>query len=280
MKLYKKGTQAFLQDQQATYRWQVDSWDDLINRRQLREYLATLINSLTPIDENTLKGITFDPPLAGQEIWAAGVTYLRSKEARMDESRRSGGDVFYDMVYDAQRPELFFKATAQRTVGNDAAVFIRKDSHWNVPEPELTLFINSRAEIQGYTIGNDMSSRSIEGANPLYLPQAKVYEKCAALGPCLYVPQGPIDSEAEIHMEIHRKGASMYKDQVKISRMKRTHQELVDYLFQECEFPQGVFLMTGTCLVPGDDFTLAVKDEITISIDHIGTLKNWVSQRT
>ncbi|MEM9141836.1 MAG: fumarylacetoacetate hydrolase family protein, partial [Bacteroidota bacterium] len=221
----------------------------------------------------------FDPPLENQEIWAAGVTYERSKSARMDEAKESGGDVFYDKVYDAERPELFFKATAHRCVGSGDQVNIRKDSTWNVPEPELTLLLSSEGSIEAYTVGNDMSSRSIEGENPLYLPQAKVYEKCAALGPCLYIPGEPISRTTEIHIQIARDGAIMYDEEVAISKIKREFKELVAFLYRECEFPNGAFLMTGTCLVPPDDFTLEVGDTISITIDNIGTLVNYVAKR-
>lgn len=197
----------------------------------------------------------------------------------MEEAKESGGDYFYHKVYDAPRPELFFKANAQRTVGHGDFVHIRKDSSWNVPEPELTLFINSEGVIQGYTVGNDMSSRSIEGENPLYLPQAKVYERSASLGPCLYLTDSQIAPDSLIHLQIHRNETLMFEDSVGIDRMKRTHEELVKYLFMECSFPQGVFLMTGTSLVPPSEFTLRVEDVITITIDHIGTLINHVSKK-
>ncbi|GJM29515.1 MAG: hypothetical protein DHS20C17_21500 [Cyclobacteriaceae bacterium] len=279
MKLYKKGSQAIINVNGKYYTFEVQHWDQLINRDRLWHHLTGLADSLDPVDiaQQTLE--TADPPMESQEIWAAGVTYLKSKAARMEEAKESGGDLFYDKVYDADRPELFFKAGRQRTVGNGDFVNIRQDSTWDVPEPELTLFINSQGSIQGYTIGNDMSSRSIEGENPLYLPQAKVYDRCAALGPCLYVSDSPIDPEAQINLQIHRKGNLMYKDSVGIDRMKRSHQELVDYLFLECSFPQGVFLMTGTCLVPPSEFTLQKGDEIRISIDHIGVLINQVAHR-
>jgi len=204
-----------------------------------------------------------------QEIWAAGVTYLRSRDARMEESKDAGGGTFYDKVYAADRPELFFKATKYRTVGTSGKVRIRKDSTWDVPEPELTLFMTSSGKIVGYTIGNDMSSRSIEGENPLYLPQAKSYDGCAALGPCLYVPEKAIDENATISLEIRRSGQKVFADSISINRMKRKH--------QECSFPAGVFMMTGTGIVPPNDFTIASGDEIVITIDHIGTLRNIVA---
>ncbi len=276
MNLYKRNDQAYLTNKGRCYQWTVEEWDLLVNREQLYQYLNELANTLQEIPPLDWEREPWDPPMDGQEVWAAGVTYFKSKQARMEESQDSGGDRFYDLVYDAPRPELFYKSHGQRTVGHLDQVNIRKDSRWNVPEPELTLLINAYGNIQGYTAGNDMSSRSIEGENPLYLPQAKVYERCAALGPCLYIPEDPIDPQAEIRLEIERKGQVLYEDQVKINRMKRAHQELVDYLFRECQFPQGVFLMTGTCLVPGDEFTLEIDDQVSITIDHIGRLTNRV----
>ena len=173
-------------------------------------------------------------------------------------------------------PELFFKSLPHRVVGPGGEVNIRKDFTWNVPEPELTLFINSLSDIQAYTIGNDMSSRSIEGENPLYLPQAKVYEKSASIGPCLYILPEPIPHDTKISLVISRDGKTMYEDSTPISRMKRTLPELAEYLYQEMDFPAGAFLMTGTCLVPPNDFTLQKGDLIEICIDEIGTLINTV----
>ena len=201
------------------------------------EFLKSEIRDSKPITEKWFQEQTIQAPISGQEIWAAGVTYLRSRDARMEESKDAGGDTFYDKVYVADRPELFFKATHHRTVGTLGKVRIRKDSTWNVPEPELTLFMSSSGSIQGYTIGNDMSSRSIEGENPLYLPQAKVYDGCAALGPCLYVPGKPIDENSLIALEIKRNGESVFSGSIAINRMKRKHTELVGYLFKECSFP-------------------------------------------
>lgn len=278
MKIYKQAQRAIIENGGKYFELQVRDWDAFINRDNLYASVKSeLLSAKTVSDEVLKQGVQV--PMGSQEIWAAGVTYQRSKEARMEEAKDSGGHVFYDKVYDADRPELFFKATAQRTVGDGEAVYIRRDSNWNVPEPELTLFVNSKGNIQGYTIGNDMSSRDIEGENPLYLPQAKVYERCAAMGPCLYLQEGPISPETVISIEINRKGTSMFKDKVAIKMMKRTHTELVEYLFRECEFPTGVFLMTGTCLVPSDDFTLLEGDEVRISIDGIGTLVNLVEKR-
>ena len=252
-------------------------WDDFVNRDDLYDWLKEHIKTTFSLDFAWFSAQKVLAPIGNQEIWAAGVTYLRSKVARMEESKESGGDTFYDKVYDAERPEIFFKGTANRAVGTGGFVNIRKDSTWDVPEPELTLFITSNNKIVGYTIGNDMSSRSIEGENPLYLPQAKVYDKCAGLGPCLYVPQNPISLDTKIRLEIHRGDDLVFEGETLISQMKRSHAELVDYLTRECTFPQGVFLMTGTCIVPDYPFTLRGGDVILIWIDGIGVLKNTVA---
>jgi 2-dehydro-3-deoxy-D-arabinonate dehydratase len=196
---------------------------------------------------------------------------------RQEESKLSGGADFYAKVYEAERPEIFFKATANRIVGPDEKVKIRKDSSWDVPEPELTLVVTSSGKIIGYTIGNDMSSRSIEGENPLYLPQAKTYDACAAIGPCIYITEEPLNSDTMIRLEINRNNTNEFSDKISISQMKRTLQELVGYVFRECSFPYGCLIMTGTGIVPGNDFTLRSGDEIKITIDNIGTLVNTVS---
>jgi 2-dehydro-3-deoxy-D-arabinonate dehydratase len=216
-------------------------------------------------------------PIGTQEVWAAGVTYLRSRTARMEESKDSGGGTFYDKVYNAARPELFFKATPPRVSAPGATVRIRGDSKWNVPEPELTLALNKNGKIFGYTIGNDMSSRDIEGENPLYLPQAKVYHGSAALGPCIFVTDQPLAPTTAISIEIRRGGAAVFTGTIEISQIKRTFPELAEFLFRDNHFPQGAFLMTGTGIVPNDDFTLRSGDEIRITIGNIGTLVNTVA---
>ena len=175
------------------------------------------------------------------------------------------------------RPEVFFKANANRIVGHNDKVNIRKDSTWDVPEPELTLVVTSSGKIIGYTIGNDMSSRSIEGENPLYLPQAKTYDGCAAVGPCIYVTEEPLDTNTMIHLEIKRKNNTVFTDQIAISQMKRTPEELVSFVYRECSFPDGCLIMTGTGIVPGSEFTLQSGDEIQIAIDNIGKLVNVVA---
>ncbi len=215
-------------------------------------------------------------PIHSQEVWAAGVTYLRSRVARSTESRDVGADRFYDMVYEAERPELFFKATPHRVAGHLGDVRIRGDSTWDVPEPELVLVIDAAGKVVGHTIGNDMSSRSIEGANPLYLPQAKVYAGCAALGPKLVLADEPLAPTTEIVLEIVRGDAVAFAGTTAIDRISRSFDELVEHLFRDNEFPYGVFLMTGTGIVPPDDFTLHHGDEVRITIEPIGTLVNHV----
>ena len=278
MKLYKTTKGIILEHAGAAYIVD-DQWDTLINRDNLAAYLQEIIDDTTALGadvQHELLNGPILPAIGTQEVWAAGVTYLKSRDARMEESESSGAATLYDKVYDAPRPELFFKATAQRVSGHGAEVYIRKDSEWNVPEPELTLYINSKGNIQGYTIGNDMSSRSIEGENALYLPQAKIYEKSAALGPCLYVSADPIPGESAIKLVIKRDDVAVYEDETTISRIKRSFTELVGYLYAECDFPQGCFLMTGTCLVPPPTFTLQVGDVVVITIDNIGTMVNII----
>lgn len=216
-------------------------------------------------------------PLQSQEVWAAGVTYFRSMTARKEESKDAGGGTFYDRVYHAERPEIFFKATPHRVSATGEPVKIRRDSKWNVPEPELTLAINSRGRIFGYTIGNDMSSRDIEGENPLYLPQAKVYDRSAALGPALLVTDTPLPPTTEIAIEIRRAGAAVFTGGTTISQIKRTFVSLAEFLFRDNAFPHGCYLMTGTGTVPPDTFTLRSGDEIRITIAPIGTLVNFVA---
>jgi 2-dehydro-3-deoxy-D-arabinonate dehydratase len=215
------------------------------------------------------------PPIGIQEVWAAGVTYFRSRTARMEESESSGGDRFYDMVYEAERPELFFKATPARCRGHLDKVCIRADSTWDVPEPELTLAINAAGRVFGYTIGNDMSSRSIEGENPLYLPQAKVYRGSCAIGPCLVVGDPPAP-ETKIAIEIRRGGEQVFAGETEVAQIKRGFDELAGFLFRENEFPEGALLMTGTGVVPESDFTLASGDVISIEIGGVGVLENAV----
>jgi len=249
------------------------NWDRLVGRSNLVEYLESELDGLKPIGQLPQRLVA---PIGQQEVWAAGVTYYRSRIARMEESHAAGGGSFYDRVYGAERPELFFKATPQRVVGPDQPVRILSDSRWNVPEPELTLVINPSGIIIGYTVGNDVSSRDIEGENPLYLPQAKIYDQCCALGPCILLRNGPLDRSTEIHLEIRRAGATAFTGQTSLTQLKRSPESLVDYLFRERSFPNGCFLLTGTGIVPDEGFTLKAADEIRISIGGIGTLVNSV----
>lgn len=279
MKLYKIGDSVFIEHQQQVYQAAGQHWDELVNTRDLYAQLEHIVANATSLgDEAWLMTQPLQAPLENQEIWAAGVTYLRSKEARMEESKLSGGADFYAKVYEAERPELFFKSTASRCAGPGQAVYIRADSHWNVPEPELTLFANRHGQIAGYTIGNDMSSRDIEGENPLYLPQAKCYERSAAIGPCLWVPEHPINPDTKIRMQISRNGNLVFTGEISINQMKRKHDELISYLFRAMHFQEGAYLMTGTCLVPPNDFTLQPGDKVSMMIDGIGTLENYVEQ--
>lgn len=277
MKIYKTAHSIILESEGKKFVTEHKDWDSLVNRANLFEFLKSEIAKAKPVTEEWFQQQEILAPIQNQEIWAAGVTYLRSRDARMEESKDAGGGTFYDKVYAADRPELFAKGAGFRTVGPLGKVRIRKDSTWDVPEPELTLFMNSAGSIEGYTIGNDMSSRSIEGENPLYLPQAKVYDGCAALGPCLYVPGKPIDENTMIKLEIKRDNKVAFSDSISINRMKRKHKELASYLFMELSFPVGVFMMTGTGIVPPNDFTIKSGDEIVISIEHIGTLRNFVA---
>lgn len=280
MKIFKTRNAIVVQHENKFYQVQDIEWDQFINQKNLHDSVVKRLEELEP-DERIEDGLMANllAPISQQEVWASGVTYLRSREARMEEAKDAGAGDFYARVYEAERPELFFKATASRVVGPGEKVRIRKDSKWNVPEPELTLFISSEGTIEGYTIGNDMSSRDIEGENPLYLPQAKSYDASAAIGPCLFVPGKPISTNSMIELKIMRNNTEVFSGSIAINRMKREHTELVEFLFRETSFPDGVFLMTGTGIVPPDHFTLEPGDEVHISIEGIGTLSNTVSYR-
>ena len=217
------------------------------------------------------------PPLQSQEVWAAGVTYFRSMKARMEEAKEASGGDFYDRVYVADRPELFMKATPQRVVGPGKAVRVRSDSKWTVPEPELALAVNAAGQIIGYSIGNDMSARDIEGENPLYLPQAKSYRDSCALGPCLFLASEPIAPSESIRLEILRDGAAVFTGETQIREMKRSLDELVSWLYRDNVLEQGCYLLTGTGIVPPDDFTLQEGDVVRITIAPIGMLENPVA---
>ena len=249
-----------------------ESWDALINHDDLAAHLGRALEGSGDAEG----ALDLLAPIGSQEVWAAGVTYFRSRTARMEESRDAGGGDFYDRVYSAERPELFFKATARRVVGPGAFVRIRQDSKWSVPEPELALVVNARGAIVGYTIGNDMSARDIEGENPLYLPQAKVYSESCAIGPGVVVSSDPLPPETAIELTVTRNGSAAFRGETTLASMRRTPRELVDFLFRENSFPDGCVLLTGTGIVPPDEFTLRPGDRIRITIPPIGTLENTV----
>jgi 2-dehydro-3-deoxy-D-arabinonate dehydratase len=271
MKLYKVASGALVEHENRFYASTV-SLDSLLVRDDLEQYLAKVIGGWAVATETDLENLR--APIGTQEVWGAGVTYYRSRTARMAES--SDGGSFYDRVYDAERPEIFFKATASRVVGQRQAVAIRSDSKWSVPEPEVALVITPNAKIVGYTVANDMSSRDIEGENPLYLPQAKSYDRSCALGPGILVSSKPLPDSTEIKMEIVRGGAAAFSGSTTLAARKRSAEGLISYLFRHCSFPSGCFLMTGTGIVPEDEFTLQAGDEIRITVGEIGTLVNCV----
>jgi len=277
MHLYKT-TAGFIIEKNSEYRIVdgVTDWGTFINRDDLRDFIEKEWKKAKPLTYSFESADNILAPVSSQEVWAAGVTYHSSRLARMEESQDSGGGDFYSRVYQADRPEIFFKATPNRVVGHRGSFRIRQDSTWDVPEPELTLFATSSGKIVAYTIGNDVSSRSIEGENPLYLPQAKTFDKCACLGPGLYIPECPIPQDAKVSIKITRNGEEKFCGETLISQMKRTPDELIEYLFRECSFTNGVFLMTGTGIVPEKNFSLRSGDVVVISIDFIGTLINSV----
>src|SRR5688572_17283404 len=251
----------------------VTHFTPLLERDDLVAHLRALAAPKLP--EVALSEVRLLPPVERQEVWAVGVTYLRSKKARMEESDFSA--TAYDKVYDAPRPELFFKSMPEKVVGFGQKVGIRRDASWNVPEPELALVLNSQGKVAGYTIGNDMSSRDIEGENLLYLPQAKIYDRSCAVGP--FIKIAATEEEARtwrIEIQISRGNEVVFRGDTSVARIKRTFTELAEYLFRSQSFPNGAVLLTGTGVVPGDDFTLAAGDVIRIDISGIGSLENSV----
>ena len=277
MKIYRTKKGIVVEANNQLYARPNENWDEFINDDNLYSKLEGIVQSSNESEEGhhwINEGLL--PPVGNQEVWASGVTYFKSKLGRQEESKDSGGGTFYEKVYNAARPELFMKATGPRVIGHLQKVRIRKDSTWDVPEPELTLLISSSGKILGYTIGNDMSSRSIEGENPLYLPQAKVYNGSTALGPCIFITDKPLSKATEIKLEVIRESNLIFSDTVTIDQIKRDFTELITFLYAEYSFPEGSFLMTGTGIVPGNDFTLASKDVVKIQISGIGTLINSV----
>jgi len=250
-------------------------FDELLNLPNLHDHLREVSRrgpaAEPPAPEDILA------PVGSQEIWAAGVTYERSREGRREESKESGAAVFYSNVYEAARPELFFKAPGWRAIGPDAKIRVRKDANWNVPEPELVLVINTDRQIIGYTLGNDVSSRDIEGENPLYLPQAKVYDGSCAIGPAIWISNHSFDRNTELTLVVERSGKPVFQGTVLLLRIRRDFNELVEYLYRELDFPVGAFLFTGTGIVPPNDFTLESGDSVRIAAAPIGELVNEVA---
>ena len=274
MKIYRCKERVLIEQDGRFHALAAPSWDDLVAREDLFTFLKGQVEHTQPVTEAVPQNLL--APIGSQEVWAAGVTYFRSRNARMEESKSAGGGDFYDRVYHAERPELFFKASPHRVVGPNAKVAIRDDASWSVPEPELVLYVSPGGKISGYTIGNDMSSRDIEGENPLYLPQAKVYDRSCALGPCLLVANELLPASTEISIDIQRRDESVFSGATRLSEMKRQPEELVEYLYRSSSFPRGCFLLTGTGIVPPDSFTLQPGDQISITIPPIGTLVNQV----
>lgn len=277
LQLFRIQNGVCIKSRESYFKTEIKDWDIFLNDDHLYDKCQSLCIEEHKIASGPeiLKGGVLKPA-GNQEIWASGVTYFNSKLAREEEAKEAGGGDFYAKVYTAERPELFFKSTGFRSVGHGEKVAIRSDSTWNVPEPELTLYITSSGKIVGYTIGNDMSSRSIEGENPLYLPQAKSYDRSAALGPCIYVTNEPFPLDSEIKLKIYRNDDCVFSGETRVNQIVRKFEDLVEYLFRAMTFPNGVFLMTGTGVVPGADFTLKQGDRISIEIDRIGVLENEV----
>jgi 2-dehydro-3-deoxy-D-arabinonate dehydratase len=253
-------------EEDGRYHALAEGWDELVCADDLALRLSSARGPEVEAPASILA------PIEGQEVWAAGVTYWRSRDARREESAAAGAASFYDKVYEAERPELFMKATAHRVVGPGGRLRLRRDSRWIVPEPELTLLVSPRGTIAGYTIGNDLSCRDIEGENPLYLPQAKTFDGCAALGPCVLVGPRP----TEIRLAIHRGADTPVTGSARVDQLRRQPEELVQWLFREASFPLGCFLLTGTGIVPPDRFSLQPGDRMEITIEPIGTLVNFV----
>ena len=272
MKLYRTARYPVLEHEGAFVPLP-EEWDALVNHPSLLDHLraaAARGPRAAAVDEPLLA------PAAGQEVWGAGVTYDRSRSARLEESQAAGGASFYDRVYEAERPELFFKCAGWRARGPGQPVRVRRDSRWSVPEPELALCVNARGEIVGYTIGDDLSARDIEAENPLYLPQAKTYDGSCALGPALLLRERALPRETTIGLRVTRAGGIVFEDSTTLARMRRSEEELVAFLCRETSFPLGCVLLTGTGIVPPAAFALRAGDEIEIHVPPIGTLHNTV----
>jgi 2-dehydro-3-deoxy-D-arabinonate dehydratase len=272
-----KTTNGIVLQREESVQFVADDWDSLVSNDHLHEYLSVIARDSSEAAREAIAGQML-PPIGTQEIWACGVSYYNSQMARREESEAAGGGDFYTRVYHAERPELFFKSAAHRSVGHGQHVRIRRDSSWDVPEPELTLVVTPSGKIIGYTVGNDMSSRSIEGENPLYLPQAKTYQQSAGIGPGILVTEEALSPETEIRMWIFRKDEAAFTGQTKISKINRKFEDMVAYLYRELEFPVGAYLMTGTGIVPTSEFTLEPGDRIEIEITGVGKLVQTVAR--
>jgi 2-dehydro-3-deoxy-D-arabinonate dehydratase len=272
MKLYQTVAGPVVEIERKFYRVGADDFDALLNRNDLIEFLLAQAR----MEQVTVQPSQLLPPIGSQEVWASGVTYEVSREARFEEAKEADGGIFYRRVYNAERPELFFKANAFRVIGPGGTIRVRRDASWSVPEPEFVVVANREAEIVAYTIGNDVSSRDIEGENPLYLPQAKTYNGSCALGPALLVSREPLPDSAEIELRIERSGQTAFRGTTSLARLRRSFLDLVSYLYRELDFPVGAYLLTGTGIVPPDQFTLSSGDVVRISVPEIGELVNQV----
>jgi 2-dehydro-3-deoxy-D-arabinonate dehydratase len=253
----------------------VHPFSEILHAENPAAEVADLLDEATP--KWSVRDLTLLPPIDLQEVWGAGVTYQRSQVARREESKEAGS--FYDKVYTADRPELFFKATPSRVVGPGQRVRLRHDTRWCVPEPELALVVNPHMKIVGYTIGDDVSCRDIEGENPLYLPQAKMFDGCCALGPVVTLASSmPPREKVHIRLVIDRDGQEVFSGTTSLGKMARNFEDLVSWLGREQRFPHGVILLTGTGIVPPDEFSLQPGDQVSISIDGIGTLTTGVER--
>ena len=274
MKLYRTTAGVFVEQDFRFYSLP-DEWTELFADADLIGYLEGVIDSSE--GDSELDAAIEAPIDKRQEVWAAGVTYYRSRSARIEESQDAGGGSFYDRVYNAERPELFYKSAGWRVRPTEGLICVRADASWSVPEPELALCVSAHGRIIGYTIGNDVSSRDIEGENPLYLPQAKVYDGSCALGPAVLVTNEPLPPDTSIELSITRDAGIVFEGSTTLSQMRRSHTDLVDYLYRSMSFPVGCVLLTGTGVVPPDDFTLEPADLVEIRIPPIGTLRNTVA---